>query len=177
MFNRCKRVFRSFDRVGIEIKKASLKKLLLFGFLFLFFGALICFAGGEISRIVYLYKRPAGAITYPTMHILWGISFFLSGVIFAGILYGCEKYRRHITYKILLMIILMQLCAYLSYPLFFKATAPFLAFLALAIAIILCIFAIFSSYRIYTLWTTMLVVKCVWLVYIAYIYLGFSIIN
>lgn len=177
MFNRCKRVFKSFDKIGIEIRKTRTKRIFAFGAISLVIGILFCFSGGKINSIVYLYKMPSGAISYPTMYIIWGISFFLSGAVFSGIFFGCEKYRRHITYKALFIIILMQLCIYLAHPLFFKAAAPFVAFVALALATLFCLFAIFSIYRIYTLWTAMLIIKCVWLFYNTYIILGFAIIN
>lgn len=177
MFKIARRIYEAFDRVTVEIRKINFKKLLFFGGIFFIIGIICWIAAGRISPIIYIYKFPSCAMPIPIMYALWAVFFFFVGAIFGGIYCGCEKFRRHKTYKCLFFIFLMQICVYLIHPLFFKATAPLLTFVVIVIAEMFCLFAIISCSQIYTLWTVLLSINLIWLVYNSYISLTFIIIN
>lgn len=177
MFKIIERIYCSFDRITIEIKRINLKKLIFFGTSFLALGILLWISAGRISPIIYIYKFPSCAVSIPMMYALWVLSYFFCGAIFGGMLFGCERYRRHKTYKSLFFILLMQMCTYLIHPLFFKATAPLITFIIIVIAEVFCLFAIISSSKIYTMWTVLLSIHFIWLLYNSYISLAFAIIN
>ena len=172
-----KKISCYFDRVSCEIRKINKKNTLIFMGIFLILGVFCWIMGGKTDRVMLLYRFPRIAIGVGFMFFLWGISFVFCGLIFSGIILSCEKYRRHISYKISLYLVLMQLFTYIVYPLFFGATAPFLSFLSLLIAIFFCFLAISSSFRFYSIWTICLILHMIWLVYNAYVSLAFILIN
>ena len=172
-----KRISCYFDRISYEIRIIRRKHTLIFMGIFLLLGIFSWILGGKTDRVMLLYSFPRAAIGIGFMFILWGFSFMFCGCIFAGIAFSCERYRRHISQKICLYIILMQLFTLIAYPLFFGAIAPFIAFLSLIISIFFCIMAILSSIKFFTLWTVFLSVHILWLFYNAYICLAFIFIN
>lgn len=166
-----------FDRITHEIKMIRIKNILIFSVLFLVLGFFSWIIGGGSNRVILLYMLPRSAIKIGFMYVLWGLSFIFCGVIFAGVLFGCEKYRRHLTYKTALFIILMQIFTFVIYPLFFGAIAPFLTLIAIVISISFCVLAILSAIKIYSLWSICLCIHFLWLMYNGYICLAFIFIN
>lgn len=153
------------------------KFTLIFMGVFLFLCIISWAIGGKTDRVIFMYNFPRAAINITFMFILWGLSFIFCGFIFAGITFGCQKFRRHVSYKICLYMVLMQIFTFIVYPLFFGAIAPFVTFLSLFIAIFFCFMAILSSFSYYSLWTVCLSLHLIWLVYNAYICLAFMFIN
>ena len=151
--------------------------MIIFAIMFLLLGIMSWIIGGKTNRVVLLYSFPRCAIGISFAFIFWGISFALCGCIFCGILYGCERYKRRISYKICLYISLMQIFILTTYPLFFGACAPFIAFLAFLISIFFCILAISSAFKHFSLWTVILSMHLLWLVYNSYVCLAFIFIN
>lgn len=172
-----KKISCFFDRITHEIRMIRLKHMLIFSLVFLISGIISWIIGGGTNRVTLLYIFPRSAINIGFMFVLWCLSFMFCGIVFAGVLFGCEKYRRQRTYKIGLYIALMQIFMLIIYPLFFGATAPFIAFLAIIIASIFCLLSILASFRIYSLWTVCLCLHFLWLLYNGYICLAFIFIN
>ena len=166
-----------FDRVAREIKLFKRKQTIIFSVVFFTLGVFSWMIGGKTNRVVLLYSFPKCAVGISFAFILWGLSFALCGLIFGGILYGSERYRHRITYKICLYISLMEIFIYITYPLFFKACAPFLACLAYLISIFFCFLAISSAFKYYSLWTILLSLHILWLIYNAYVCLAFIFIT
>ena len=151
--------------------------MLVFSSIFLSIGIFCWIMGGKVDRITFFFMYPRCAIPVGFMFVLWGISFILCGAVFYGVLFGCERFRRSKMYKSALLIVLMQIFTYITYPLFFRAAAPFIAFLAFLIAEIFCFFAIRDCLKNYSLWSIILIVHFLWLIYNGYCALAFSIIN
>ena len=172
-----KRISCFFDRISHEIRMIKIKYMLIFALIFLILGIASWIIGGGVNRVMLLYTFPRSAIHIGFMFILWGLSFLLCGTIFAGVLFGCEKYKRQKAYKIGLYIALMQIFTLIIYPLFFGAIAPFIALLSILVSIFLCFLAIISAYRIYSMWTICLGLHFLWLLYNGYICLAFILIN
>lgn len=166
-----------FDRITREIRMIRLKHILIFSLIFLLSGIVSWIIGGGTNRVMLLYIFPRSAINIGFMYILWGVSYIFCGAILAGVLFGCEKYWKHKTYKVALYVILMQIFILIIYPLFFGATAPFLSFLAIVIASTFCLLSILVCVRIYSLWTVCLCLHFLWLLYNGYICLAFIFIN
>lgn len=172
-----KKISYFFDRISHEVRMIKLKHILISSGIFLILGILSWIIGGGTNRVVLLYDFPRSAISIGFMFILWGISFLFSGAILAGILCGCENYKKHRAYKIALYIILMQIFTLMAYPLFFGAIAPVITLLANITAMFFCLLAVMSSIRLYSLWTVCLCLHFLWLFYNAYICLAFIFIN
>ncbi len=172
-----KKILCFFDRITYEIRKIKFKCILIFSLLFFILGIISWIASGETNKMIILYIYPKAALNLGFMYMLWGISFLFCGGTLGGVLFGCEKFRRHKVYKIILYIIIMQLFSYVIHALFFRATAPFVALLSILIAILFCLLAIFDCFKIYSLWTICLCLHLLWLFYNFYICLAFIFLN
>lgn len=172
-----KKISCFFDRIDREIRMIKAKALIICASIFLVIGIVSWIIGGRIDRITFFFIFPRCAIKIPFMFIIWGISFAFCGAILAGILCGCEKYRKNQAYKCALFLVIMQVFIYAAYPLFFGASAPFVAFLAFLIAQIFCLLCIISCLKIYSIWTICLIIHFLWLVYNGYVALAFALIN
>lgn len=172
-----KKISCYFDRIAYEIRTIKGLQTLIFMGVFLFLGVLSWIIGGRVDKILLLYNFPLSAIGIGFAFLLWGISFILCGSVFAGIAFGCKRYRRNISYKICLYIVLMFIFMLTVYPLFFGARAPFFTFISLIVAISFCLMAILSAFKFYSLWTVALVLHELWLMYNAYVCLAFILIN
>ena len=172
-----KKISYYFDKVVYEIRTIKSQQTLIFMGVFLFLGVLSWIIGGRVDKVLFLYTFPSSAMSIGFAFVLWGFSFILCGCIFAGIAFGCKRYRRIISYKICLYIVLMFLFILTVYPLFFGAKAPFLALISLIVAIFFCLMAILSAYKYFSFWTVSLVLFCLWLLYNAYVCLAFIFIN
>ena len=107
-----------FDKVAREMRMIRIKYTLILSVISLLFGIISWIIGGGINRVILLYAFPRSAINIGFMFIFWGASFVFVGIILSGVLFGCEKYRRHSTNKIAICIILMQIFTLVIYPLF-----------------------------------------------------------
>ena len=172
-----KKISCYFDRIAYEIRTIKGLKTLIFMGVFLFLGVLSWIIGGRVDKVLFLYTFPSSAMSIGFAFVLWTLSFILCGCIFSGIAFGCKRYRRNVSYKICLYIVLMFLFVLTVYPLFFGARAPFLAFISLIVAIFFCLMAILSSYKYFSLWTVALILFGLWLLYNAYVCLAFILIN
>jgi len=172
-----KRISCFFDKITHEIKLINLKNIIICSFGFLLLGILSWIIGGSTHRVIIIYDFPRSALKVGIMFILWGLSFLFCGAIFSGVLFGCEKFKRHKAYKIAFLIVLMHILALIVYPLFFGATAPFWTLLVLVTSILICFYTILNSYKIYSLWTILLSFHFFWLIYNAYICLAIIFIN
>ena len=172
-----RRISCFFDRVTHEIRMIKFKHILIFSSIFLLLGILSWIIGGSTNRVLLLYTFPRSAIHVGFMFILWGFSFVFCGAILSGVVFGCERYKRHKVYKIALFLVLMQVFTYTIYPLFFGAIAPFITLLSIIVALFFSVLSILSSVRIYTLWTICLGIHLIWLLYNFYICLAFIFIN
>lgn len=145
--------------------------------IFLILGIFSWIVGGKTDRVTFIYAFPRAAMSIGFMFIFWAASFMICGCVFACIMFNSKKFRNHITYKICLYLILMQIFTYIIYPLFFGAMTPFFAFLSILIAIFFCFLAILSSFNYYSLWTVILSLHLIWLIYNGFVCLAFMIIN
>ncbi len=172
-----KRIIRYFDALSHDIRLLNLKNCCIFSVIFFILGIgswIIC---GRIDDATIFYIFPRCAISIIYAYILWGISFAFVGFIFAGVIFGCEKYKRANAYKIALFIIIMQVFTYCVYPVFFGAVAPLITFILLLIAILFCFLAIMASFKFYCLWTICISIHFLWLLYNCYVCLAFAFVN
>ena len=172
-----RRISCYFDRITYEIKSINKLKTLIFMGIFLILGVFSWILGGKVDRVFLLYTFPACAMGIVFAFLLWGLFFILCGFIFAGIAFGCKRYRRNISYKICLYIILMFIFILTFYPLFMGARAPFIALISILVSILFCLMAILSAYRYFSLWNVALILYGLWLIYNAYVCLAFILIN
>lgn len=172
-----KKTMQYFDRLTHEIKQLNLKKCCIFSIIFLLLGVISWLIGGWVDEVTVFFIFPRSAIPLLYAFLLWGISFCFCGFIFAGVLFGCEKYRRNKTYKICLFIVIMQIFTLCVYPMFFGALAPLMTFILLLISLLFCFLAIMASIKVYCLWTICLCVQFLWLLYNSYIALAFAFVN
>ena len=175
--NLLKKIYNYFDNVSHEIKLIRLKPCAIFSLAFFLLGLASWFIGGSTNKVILFSIFPRSALPIAYAYVLWGISFAFCGFIFGGIVFGCEKFKRHHTFKICTFIIVMQIFVLCVYPVFFGAHSPFIAFVLLLLSAIFCIFSIIASYRIYSLWTVCLIFYLLWLIYNCYISLAFIFIN
>ncbi len=154
-----------------------IKKNLACGFIFLAIGILMWIFCADYGGVAYFWTFPRCAMPVFLMYLLWAISYFLVGALISACICGIERFRRHLIYKDILMLIIMQIFSYICYPLFFSACAPFLSFLALILASISCALALVSMAKYFSLWTIALGMHFMWLIYNAYVSISFSIIN
>lgn len=172
-----RRYFNFFDRLNHEIRMISVKRSIITAFIFLLPAIISWIAVGRIDKVMLLYIFPRCAMPIFLMYIFWGCFFALSGIILAGIVFGCEKFRRNRSYKSVLFIILMQFISYTVYPLFFGALSTWITFFVLLVAQFLSLCAIIASSRSYCLWTVLLTLQYLWLIYNCYVTLAFSFVN
>lgn len=170
-------ISRFFHRINREIRMICLKKNIFLGAIFLVIGALIWILCADYGGVAYFWTFPQSAMPVFLMYLIWAISFFFVGMLISACLHGIEKFRRHLIYKDILLLIIMQVFSYICYPLFFGACAPFLSFLALLVASISCFIAMVSMAKFFSLWTILLSMHFLWLLYNAYVSISFSIIN
>lgn len=166
-----------FDRVGCEIQRIKYKKLGIFALIFFILGVFSWIIGGRTDRVTILYIYPRCALPLVYSYILWGFSFAFVGVIFYGIMFTCDRYRRNYSSKIIFFLSVMYLFTLCAHPLFFRALMPFITFLAFLVAIVFCVLALLSSIKISSLWTICISINLVWLAYNAFVALSFSFIN
>ena len=166
-----------FDRITHEIRLIKLKLAGITALVFLILGILSWILGGRADRVAILFVFPRSALPLGWAYTIWALSFAFCGFVFAGILFGCEKYKRTLAQKSCIFIVLMFIFTLCAYPLFFGALKPLFAFIAFLLSIIFCILAILSCYRIYSLWTILLGVHFLWLLYNLIISLAFTFVN
>lgn len=172
-----KKVSGFFERINREIRFISAKAMLIMAAVFAGLGILSWIIGGRVDRITIFFVFPRCAIRLPFMYAIWTVSFAFCGACLAGILCGCEKYKKNQAYKCALFLVLMQVFTYAAYPLFFGAVAPFISFISFLIAEMFCILCIFSCAKLYSLWTVCLTVHFLWLLYNGYATLAFALTN
>lgn len=172
-----KRTMQYFDKLAYEIKLLNFKKCCIFSIAFLILGVVSWLIGGWVDKVTMFYIFPRSAIPLLYAFILWGISFAFCGFIFGGVLFSCERYRRHKAYKTALFIIVMQIFILCVYPVFFGALAPLMTFVILLVSLLFCFLAIMSSIKVYCLWTICLCIQFLWLLYNSYISLAFAFVN
>ena len=172
-----RKIMRYFDNVSCEIRMLDLKKCCIFSIIFLILGVMSWFVGGWVDEVRMFFIFPRCAIPLFFAFLLWGVSFCFCGFIFAGVLFGCEKYKRAKTHKIALFIIVMQIFTLCVYPMFFGAVAPLMTFILLLISLLFCFLAIMASIRVYCIWSVCLCVQFLWLLYNSYVSLAFAFVN
>lgn len=172
-----KRLCNFFDGISHDIRLLNIKKSAIFSLVFLLLGVFSWIIGGRTDRVTIFYIFPRLALPTGIAFFMWAISFLLCGFLFAAVLCGCEKYKRHRAQKTAILICLMFLFTLCVYPLFFGAMSPILTFFVLLIALLFCFFAIISAIKLYSLWTIMLSVHFIWLLYNAFLALAFAFVN
>ncbi len=165
------------DKISHEIRLMNVKKMLISGLIFLLIGIVSWFVGGSPDEVNIFFVFPRSALPIFYAYTIWGISFLFCGIIFGGVLFGCEKYKRGHSSKIALFICIMQLFTICVYPVFFGALSPFIAFLLLLISLLFCTLAIMSCVKLYSLWTMCLSIHFLWLLYNCYLSLAFTFVN
>ncbi|MBQ7760740.1 MAG: hypothetical protein IJ400_01680 [Clostridia bacterium] len=166
-----------FNRISSEIQKISYKKLGIFSAIFLAIGIISWIVGGRTDRISILYIFPRSALPITYAFIFWAFFFVILGGIIAGIIFGCEKYRRNRAFKIGFLLLITYICTLCVYPLFFRALMPLVSFFMLLLSILFCIFALLESIKLYSLWSICIFLEMLWLIYNAYVTLAFAFIN
>lgn len=170
-------VSRFIARINKEIKTLCTRKILIWGLIFLGIGLLNWILCSNGVRVALFWSVPRCAMPIFLIYFVWAVSYFLIGALIFACFYGIEKFRRHLIYKDILILIIMQLFTYISYSLFWGASAPFLSFLALLVAAFVCFIEILSLGKYFSLWTILLAIHFTWLLYNAYVCLAFAIIN
>lgn len=175
--NAIKRILNYFDRVYNEIKMINLKSCAICSVIFLCLGILSWIIGGRTDkiRLIYIFPRCALPIVYE--FILWGIAFAFLGFVLGGVMFGCERYKRQMSSKISLFIVITHIFTLLVYPVFFGAMSPIISFVLLLISLMFCALAILSSFKLYSLWTVCLSLYFIWLAYNLYVSLAFAFVN
>ncbi len=160
-----------------EIRQINVRACACFGGAFLIIGALSWILGSKSAHLASYYIMPRCALPFFYAHVGWAISFFFVGVIFGGILFGCEKFKRRFSVKIAFLLSFMFLFSLCAHPIFFGNLSPFLAFIVLFASFIFCLLTIIASIKVYKLWSICLVVQLIWLIYNLYTSLAFSFVN
>ena len=166
-----------FSGLYQEIKQINVRACACFGVAFLVIGALSWILGCKNAHLSSFYIMPRCALPYFYVHIGWAISFFFVGVIFGGILLGCEKFKRKYSVKIAFLLAFMYFFALCAHPIFFGNLSPFLSFIVLLASLLFCLLTIIASIKVYKLWTICLFVHLVWLLYNLYTTLAFCFVN
>ena len=166
-----------FSRINKELKTVCTKRALILGLIFLAIGILNWILCSNGVRVACFWQFPRTAMPVFLVYFFWAISYFLIGVLISACFNGIERFRRHLIYKDILVLVIMQVFSYISYSLFWGASAPFLAFLALMIASCACLIEIVSLAKYFSVWTIFLSIHLMWLLYNAYVSLAFAIIN
>ena len=165
------------DRISHEIRLMDAKRMLISGAIFLLLGITPWFIGGAPDKVNMFFIFPRCALPIFHAFTIWGISFLFCGIIFGGVLFGCEKYKRGHSSKVALFIAVMHLFTICVYPTFFGALSPFFAFILLLISLLFCFLSIMSCVKLYSLWTICLSIHFLWLLYNSYLALAFTFVN
>ena len=166
-----------FDRIEHDIRLFSLKPSLIICAITFGLGVVSWIFGGSIDRVSLIYIFPRSAVSIGFMYFLWGISFAFVGFVFGGVLFGCEKYKKRETVKILVFVIMSFVLTLCVPSLFFKCMAPFFTFVFILAATLFCFLAITASIRVYSLWSLCLIVHLLWLIYNGYLAFAIALIN
>ena len=160
-----------------EIKRINVRGALCFGGGFLIVGVISWILCIKNAYLASFYVFPRCALPFFYAHVAWAISFFFVGVIFGGILLGCEKFKRRYSVKIAFFLALTYLFSLCAHPIFFGKLSPFLAFIVLLASFLFCLLTIIASMKVFKLWTICLFVELFWLIYNLYTALAFSFVN
>ena len=160
-----------------EIKRINVRGALCFGVGFLIVGIISWILGLKNAHLASFYIMPRCALPFFYAHLGWAISFFFIGVIFGGILLGCEQLKKKYSVKIVFLLAFTYLFSLCAHPIFFGNFSPFLAFIVLLASLLFCLLTIIASIKAYKLWTICLFVELIWLIYNLYTALAFSFVN
>lgn len=166
-----------FDRFSHDIKLFNTKASLILAGIGVLLGILSWLAGGRADRVMLLYMFPRSALSLGMMYFLWALSFAFIGLIIGGVAFGCEKYKRKEAMKVVTFLILSFVLTLLLYCVFFKFSAPFIAFIVILFAEIFCILALMASLRFNSLWSLCLIIHLIWLFYNGYLAFTIALIN
>lgn len=172
-----KRLNCFFDRIVHEIRLIKIKIVGISALIFLLVGILSWILGGRPDKVSIFFIFPRSALPLGWAYVIWFVSFAFCGFIFAGVLFGCEKFKQARAQKTSIFILIMYLFTLCAYPLFFGALKPIFAFFAFLFALAFCLFSIMSAFRIYSLWTILLSIHFLWLLYNLIVCLAFTFVN
>ncbi len=166
-----------FSGLYQEIKQINVRASASLGGAFLIIGLVSWILGCRSAHLASFYIMPRCALPYFYAHLGWAVSFFFVGVIFGGILFGCEKFKRKYSIKIAFLLAFAYFFSLCAHPIFFGNLSPFLTFIVLLASLLFCLLTIIASIRAYKLWTICLFVYLLWLLYNLYTTLAFSFVN
>ena len=166
-----------FSGLYQEIKQINVRASASLGGAFLIIGLLSWILGCRSAHLASFYIMPRCALPYFYAHLGWAVSFFFVGVIFGGILFGCEKFKRKYSIKIAFLLAFAYFFSLCAHPIFFGNLSPFLTFIVLLASLLFCLLTIIASIRAYKLWTICPFVYLLWLLYNLYTTLAFSFVN
>ena len=166
-----------FDKLSHDIKVFNPRVCLITAGITLLLGIFSWLVGGRADRVMVLYMFPRCALSLGLMYFLWALSFAFIGLVFGGLAFGCEKYKKREITKAIIFLLISFVLTLLIYCVFFKFAAPFFTFIIILMAEIFCFFAIMSSIRTNALWTLCLIFHLIWLGYNGYLSFAISIIN
>ena len=172
-----KKISGFFDRIEHDIRLFNLKPSLIIGAVTLSIGIISWILGGRADKVMLFFLFPRSAISIGFMYFLWGISFAFIGLTIGGIIFGCEKYKKRESSKIVTFIIVSFIFTLCVYPTFFRGLAPFITFIFITISVFFCLLAIIASVRLYSLWSICLIIHFLWLIYNGYLAFAIAIIN
>ena len=172
-----KRISNYFDRIEHDIRLFNLKPSLILGGIVFGLGIFSWIIGGSSDRVMLMYLFPRCAISIGFLYFLWGLSFFFIGIVMGGLIFGCEKYKRRETMKIIAFVVLSLILSLCVHPMFFRCLAPFITSAILLFSALFCFLAITSAAKLYSLWSICLMLHFAWLLYNCYITFAIALIN
>ena len=171
------RIIKYFDGLARDVRLLNFKLSCIFSLVFLISGIISWIICGNIDDVTVFIIFPRCAMPLGYVYILWAVGFIFLGFIFAGALFGCERYRRSNAYKIAMFLAMSHIFILCVYPILFGAYAPLIAFLIMLLGILFCFLALIVSFKQYCLWTICIFVYVFWLIYNAYVILAIAFVN
>ena len=172
-----KKIENYFSGLYQEIRQINVRACAISGGALLIIGLLSWIFGLKNAHLSSFLIMPRCALPYFYAHIGWAISFFLLGVILGGILFGCEKFKRRFSLKIVFLLGFTYLFSMCAHPIFFGNLSPFLSFIILLASLLFCLLTVIATIKVYKLWSIFLIIELFWLIYNLYCALAFSLVN